>query len=245
MMNVNKHVAFDMAAFATLATLIGGACLIVGRVPSNYNPLVRISADEELLLNSTDFHVLQAELDSEDYGPPPVHHAIDPAEFYQQDEGESDFRHEDDERVKDPLAVGEFAELYDGPLARLATPAFIEGLAGSTYTVRVGLKRKEVDANFVHRYERYPRGTYALCSVANVRSSDMTTPCLVKSSLVNRVHNGFVTYEVSYLNDAGESISVFMPFPKVTRIINPPSSLTRSVSMKRVLEQNKIATSST
>ncbi|EJK74110.1 hypothetical protein THAOC_04232 [Thalassiosira oceanica] len=163
-------------------------------------------------------------------------------EFYQQDEGESDIRHEE-EQATDPLAVGEFAELY-GPKARLATPAFVEGLVDSTYTVRTGLTRKEVDATFVHRYERYPRGTYALCSVANVRSSDMTTPCLVKSSMVNRAHHGFVTYEVSYLNDVGESISVFMPFPKVIRIINPPTSLTQSRSM-RVLEQNgKLSTSS-
>ena len=235
MTNVSKHIAFDMAAFATLATLIGGACLLVGRGPSHYSTLVRISTEEELFFNSTDFHELQAELDAEDYGQTPIHHAIDPAEFYQQDEGESDIRHED-QRAADPLAAGEFAELY-GPKARGATPGIVEGLVESTYTVRVGLRRQEVDAKHVHRYESYPRGTFAVCSVANVRSSDVTTPCIVKSSLVNREHHGFVTYEVSYLNNNGESTSVFMPFPKVNRIINPPSSITQSKSM-RVLEQS-------
>ena len=222
----------NVLCVAAAAAFLGGACLVLGGVPVNRSPLVRLPM--EVVFASEIDHQFQLSLDdngdSDGEDEPIIHHAIDVSSIYE--ENEPTTKHAS--RARPPLfAEGDYAELY-GPNATMAVTVVVDAVHVNdyeggkvTYELLHSLNNKripEVESKFVHAYSIYPKGTQAMCNTSRIRSKVTLTPCRVDELVKRQEKDGFITYRIAYLNDVGKEVDMNIEFTRVQRIIGQRQS---------------------
>ena len=145
---------------------------------------------------------------------------------------------EQETQRQQPIGVGDVAELY-GPHSKLATPVIVDswesdGKGGIVYSLIHADTRQEmsmVDSSYVHRYEPYPDGSDAVCTLGQgLRKKPTQSPCRVIQHTMNpkvtpghRKERSFASYQVTYENVSGENVEIYLPFGRVYRVLAKPS----------------------
>ncbi|EJK55220.1 hypothetical protein THAOC_25068 [Thalassiosira oceanica] len=234
---------FDVAAIAS--TLGGVFLLLDGGSSSRHQPLMAIDLSTGNFNSSN--HDEFFEQFSIDKGQP-THHAVDVVSPYEEDPAQNDNHYdyynenramEQETPRQQPVDVGDAAEWY-GPHSHLATPVIVnswesDGKGGIVYSLIYADTRQEIpsmiDASYVYRYEPYPDGTDALCTLdRGLRKKPTSSPCrVVQHTMSPKVTSGittgrsFATYQVTYINVSGENVETYLPFASVLRVIKKPS----------------------
>ncbi|EJK72511.1 hypothetical protein THAOC_05954 [Thalassiosira oceanica] len=230
---------FDVAA---IATTIGGVFLLLdGGSSSRHQPLMVIDLSSGNFNSSTHDDFFERFSINEGQ---PIHHATDVVSFYEEDPVQNDTYYEEHRAVEQettrqqPIDVGDVAELY-GPHSHLATPVIVsswesDGKGGIVYNLIHAETRQKMpsmgDSSYVHRYEPYPDGTDAVCTLdqghQGLRKKPTLSPCRVVQHKMNpKVTSGltegrsFATYQVTYVNVSGENVEIYLPFASVHRVL--------------------------
>ena len=241
---------FDVAAIAT--TLGGTFLLLDGGSSSRLKPLRLIDIDLSFDSFNSSAHDDDFEQFSLEQGQT-IHHAIDVVSFYEEDPVQNDTYYEENIAVEQdprqqPIDVGDVAEFHIHP--HLAIPVIVnrwesDDKGGIMYSLIHADTSKEVpvmvDSSYVYRYEPYPDGTDAVCTLdQNLRKKPTSSPCrIIQHKTSPKVTSGllpkdgsFATYQVTYVNVSGENVEIYLPFASVSRVIRKPS-LTRPDVMRQ------------
>ena len=218
-----------LVVVAAIATTLGGVFLLLGGISSSRRkPLIVIDLSFNNIFASTHDDI------SIDEGQP-IHHAIDVVSFYEENEEDP----EEETTRQEPIEVGDMAELY-GPNSQFATPVIVnrwenDGKGGIVYSLVHADARQEipsmVDSSYVHRYEPYPGGTDAVCTLdQGLRKEPTLSPCRViqhtmspKGTPVLPKDTTSATYQVTFVNVSGENVEIHLPFAGVFRVLRKRS----------------------
>ena len=129
---------------------------------------------------------------------------------------------EDDKSSYSSVQLQDLVELY-GEGSAFAAPALVLSMkkdalsANFRYDVQDLITKRRytgVAPDFIHKYQVYDDGTDAVCNIGVFRKVEMM-PCEVISHV--KKLNGFVEYEIWYLNDEEEVVKKHLSFDKVQR----------------------------
>jgi len=236
---------------AAIATALGWVFLVLDGVVSSSSrhelkPLMVVDLSSDSTISSIHDDFAQFSIDEGQ----PIHHAIDVVSFYEEDPVQNDTYYEENRAMEQetplqqPIDAGDVAELY-GPHSHLAIPVIVnrwesDGKGGIIYSLIHADTRKEipsmVDSSYVYRYEPYPEGTDAACTLDQAQrlcKKPTLSPCrvirVIQHTMIPKVAPGlpkersFTTYKVTYVNDSGENGETYLPFGSVFRVLSRPS----------------------